>query len=260
MIPLSDENPTLRTPVMTMLILGALAATWLVVQGAGTEPRLITSVCNLGLVPGELTHRAALGTGFPIGRDPAGGQMLYCVVDNERINIFTPLISMFLHGGWMHLLGNALYLWVFGNNIEDSMGRARFVVFYLLCGLVAAGAHVLVDPASPVPTVGASGAISGVLGAYLVLYPRVRVKMLFFFIFIFIRPVPAWFVLLWWFALQVISGLPQLMEVNPEVSGGVAVWAHVGGFVAGVALVKLFENPALVRRRSVVSDARGVWG
>jgi membrane associated rhomboid family serine protease len=149
-----------------------------------------------------------------------------------------------------------MYFWVFGNNVEDSMGRARFLVFYIVCGLAAAAAHILVDPRSPVPTVGASGAISGVLGAYLVLYPRVRVR---YFVFLFFIRFPAWVALLWWFGTQVLTGLPQLNEVNPEVSGGVAVWAHVGGFVAGVLLVKLFENRTLVSRRTMVSDARGVW-
>jgi membrane associated rhomboid family serine protease len=146
----------------------------------------------------------------------------------------------------MHIIGNSLFLWVFGNNVEDSMGHVRYLVFYVLCGLAAAAAHILVGPASPIPTVGASGAISGVLGAYLLLYPRAKINMLFFFLFIFIRPIPAFLVLLWWFAVQVISGLPELMQVRPEVSSGVAVWAHVGGFVAGVVLIKLFANPRLV--------------
>lgn len=255
MIPISDENPTLRTPVMTYAILAAMVATWVVFQGAGFSPyRLAVSVCDFGLVPAELTHRRPVGFAVPIG----GG--LACVIDDFSINRFTPLISMFLHGSWGHLLGNAIYFWVFGNNVEDSMGRFRFLVFYLVCGLVAAGTHVLVDPASPVPTVGASGAISGVLGAYLVLYPRVRVRYLFIFIIFFkVIPLPAWAALLWWFGLQVLTGLPQLNEVNPQVSGGVAVWAHVGGFIAGVVLVKLFENRNLVARRTMVSDARGTW-
>jgi membrane associated rhomboid family serine protease len=120
---------------------------------------------------------------------------------------------------------------------------------------VAAGAHVFVEPASPVPTVGASGAISGVMGAYLVLYPRVRVNMLFIFIIFFkVIPIPAWLVLLWWFALQVLTGLPQLMPMRPDVSGGVAVWAHVGGFVAGVLLIKLFENRRLVAKRDEIRE------
>jgi membrane associated rhomboid family serine protease len=235
MIPLSDENPTLHTPWMTWLIIGTTVAVWMVVQKAGSGTALPYSVCNLGLVPGELTHRVAVGTAVPLGDG------LSCVVDREPINKFTPLISIFLHGSWGHLLGNMLFFWVFGNNIEDSMGPGRFLVFYLLCGLVAAGAHVLVEPASPVPTVGASGAISGVMGAYLVLYPRVRVNMLFIFIIFFkVIPIPAWLVLLWWFAIQVLSGLPQLTPMRRDVCGGVAVWAPVGGVRAGVVLIKLF--------------------
>src|SRR5688572_2493911 len=152
MFPIGDENPTLRTPIVTYLLLAALLAVWILVQGGGfDEPELAKSVCNLGLVPGELTRQAAVGTAVPLGPGMA------CVVDREAINWLTPLTSMFLHGSWMHLLGNGLFLWVFGNNVEDSMGRLRFVLFYLLCGFAAAAAQVLVDTASPVPMVGASG-------------------------------------------------------------------------------------------------------
>ena len=249
MIPLGDENPTLRTPWMTWLIIGATVAVWTTVQGAGMGEALPRSVCNLGLVPGELTHQARVGMAVPLGDG------LACVVDNSPINKFTPILSMFLHGSWGHLLGNMLFFWVFGNNIEDSMGPGRFLIFYLLCGLVAAGAHVLVNPASPVPTVGASGAISGVMGAYLVLYPRVRVNMLFIFIIFFkVIAVPAWLVLLWWFFLQVLAGLPEISSMRPDVSGGVAVWAHVGGFLAGVLLIKVFENPRLVAKRAEIRE------
>jgi membrane associated rhomboid family serine protease len=249
MIPLSDENPTLHTPWMTWLIIGTTVAVWMIVQGAGATLPLATSVCNFGLVPGELTHQARLGLAVPLGDG------MSCIVDREPINRLTPILSIFLHGGWGHLLGNMLFLWVFGNNIEDSMGPGRFLTFYLLCGLAAAGAHVFVEPASPVPTVGASGAISGVMGAYLVLYPRVRVNMLFIFIIFFkVIAIPAWLVLLWWFAVQVLTGLPQLMPMRPEVSGGVAVWAHVGGFVTGVVLIKLFENPRLVAKRDAIRE------
>jgi membrane associated rhomboid family serine protease len=252
MIPISDENPTLRTPVVTILILLALGAVWVFVQGAGLDARaLAASVCNYGLVPGALTGRARLGTAVAIG----GGSM--CTVRSDPFNIFTPLTSMFLHGGWMHLLGNALYLWVFGNNVEDSMGRFRFLVFYLLCGLAAAAAQVAIDPASPVPVVGASGAIAGIMGAYLVLYPRVRVRVLIFvIIFIWVITVPAYLVLLLWIATQVVTGLPQLSPMRPEVSTGVAVWAHIGGFACGVALVKLFENKQLVEERVAVGQRR----
>ena len=135
MIPLGDEYPTVRTPVMTYAILAGMLATWVFVQGAGfpsNDVKLVTSVCNLGMVPGELTHLARLGTAVPVGDG------LACVVDNEPINMLTPLTSMFLHGGWGHLLGNALFFWVFGKKIEDSMGSVRFFFFYIVCGLAAA--------------------------------------------------------------------------------------------------------------------------
>jgi membrane associated rhomboid family serine protease len=252
MIPISDENPTLHTPVMTWIILGAMFAVWFLVQGGGlpgSERKLIESICNLGMVPGELTHRAAVGSGFQIA--PGVG----CVVDREPINILTPITSMFLHGGWGHIVGNAIFFWVFGNNIEDSMGPGRFLVFYLVCGLAAAATHVLMQPGSVVPTVGASGAISGVLGAYLVLYPRVRVNMLFYFLIFFrVFAIPAWVVLIWWFVSQVLAA--QMATVNPEVSSGVAVWAHIGGFVAGMLLIKIFEDPRLVAERNAIRVQR----
>lgn len=259
MIPISDENPTLRTPVMTIAILVITFAVWVLVQGAGLDAEaMVTSVCNLGMVPGELTRDAPLGYAVPMGSD--GTRAWSCVIDNEPINLATPLISMFLHGSWAHLLGNSLFLWVFGNNVEDSMGRLRFLAFYIICGLAAAATHVLFEPGSPVPTVGASGAISGALGAYLLLYPRVRVKILIpVIIFPWIVHVRAWAVLGFWFVWQVLSGLPQLMQLRGEISGGVAFWAHVGGFVAGMVLVRFFEDATLVKRRTMVSDARGTF-
>lgn len=244
MIPLGDEYPTASTPVVTYAILAGMLATWVFVQGAGlpnvaSDVKLATSVCNFGMIPGELTHLARIGTAVPLGDGMA------CVVDNDPINILTPLTSMFLHGGWLHLLGNALFFWVFGRKIEDSMGSVRFFFFYFICGLAAAATHVFVQPSSPVPTVGASGAISGVLGAYLVLYPRVRIKMLFFFLLFFkIIPLPAWMVLIWWFLWQLVAALPELKN-GADLTGGVAVWAHVGGFLAGVLLVKIFANGRL---------------
>jgi len=246
MIPISDDNPTLRTPAVTIGLLASITAVWVVAQGAGFDAhRLMASVCNLGLVPGEITGAAKLGTALPIGAGMA------CVVDAEPVNYLTPLTSMFLHGGWAHIIGNCLFLWVFGNNIEDSMGRLRFLAFYVVCGLAGAAAHVAVDPASPIPVVGASGAISGVMGAYLVLYPRVMVNMLFIFIIIIrIIPLPAWVVLIYWFALQVLGVLPQLTGPETELSAGVAFMGHVGGFVAGVVLVKLFEDKRLVDVRT----------
>jgi membrane associated rhomboid family serine protease len=249
MIPIGDENKTFRTPIVTVLLLVALALVWVFIQGAGFDDRLLaTTVCNLGLVPGELTHRAPLGASVPIGPG------LACAVDQEPVNVLTPLSSMFLHGGWGHLLGNALFLWVFGNNVEDSMPRPRFLLFYLLCGLVAAATQVFVSPASAVPMVGASGAISGVMGAYLVLYPRVRVRVLFIlFVFVQIIRVPAYLVLLLWIGYQVLLGLPQLSELGSEASAGVAFFAHIGGFIAGVLLIKLFARPDFVERHKLTA-------
>jgi len=245
MIPLSDDNPTVRTPVMTILVIAAIGCVWVLVQGAGFDDRLVRSICNLGLVPGELTKQAVLGSGIPI----APG--LVCAIDQDPINWWTPVLSMFLHGGWEHLLYNLLFLWVFGNNVEDVMGAPRFLAFYLLCGLAAAAAHVAVDPASPLPTVGASGAISGVMGAYLVLFPRVRVRLFF------MVPVRAWWVLILWVVGQVVIGLPQLGQAG-DLTGGVAVWAHIGGFLAGALLVRAFEDPDLTERRRAILLQHGL--
>lgn len=250
MIPLSDDNPTINTPLMTWLILGAMFGVWVAVQGGGlpgNDGKLAESICNFGMIPGEITRLAPVGLTVPL----APGWS--CVIDRSPINILTPVISMFLHGGWGHILGNALFFWVFGNNIEDSMGPGRFLSFYLICGLAAAATHILSDPSSPVPTVGASGAISGVLGAYLVLYPRVKVNMLFIF---FIVGIPAWIVLIYWFGLQVFAAYAT--PLRPDVSSGVAVWAHIGGFVTGILLIKVFENPRLVAARNAIRAQRAV--
>jgi membrane associated rhomboid family serine protease len=168
MFPYHDENQTQRTPYVTLVLIAINVAAWLLVQGAGAELPLARSVCELGLIPGELTASLSPGTRFPMGEG------LVCLTDPGR-QVENVVASMFLHGSWMHLLGNTWFLWLFGNNIEDSMTRPRFLAFYLLAGLAAALAQVFADPASPVPMVGASGAISGVMGAYLVLFPRVRV-------------------------------------------------------------------------------------
>ena len=229
---------------MNYLIILVTIAVWVQVQGAGLNPvQLATTVCNLGMVPGELTHMAPVGMGVPLGSGMA------CIVDNDAINIVTPLISIFLHGSWTHLLGNMLFLWVFGRNIEDTMGHGRYLAFYLICGVAASVAQIVSAPASPVPTVGASGAISGVMGAFLVLYPNVRVKMFFFIILADVR---AWLVLIYWFLLQLFEGLATAGNMRNEISGGVAVWAHVGGFVAGIILIKFFttRGPVAVPRGS----------
>lgn len=239
MLPYHDENETQRTPYVTVTLIALNVLAWLIVQGAGTTLSLARSVCNLGLIPGELTGSLPPGTPFPMGDG------LVCLTDpgTQTSNVIT---SMFLHGSWMHLLGNMWFLWLFGNNVEDSMTRFRFVVFYLASGLAAALLQVVMDPASEVPMVGASGAISGVMGGYLILYPHVRVFTLvplgFFMTSV---ALPAWAMLIYWALLQLLGGFTGIVA---EQQGGVAFWAHVGGFVAGVVLVKLFARSTRVAR------------
>lgn len=198
---------------------------WFVVQGAGAALPLASSVCELGMIPGELTGRAA-GEVMPLGEG------LYCVVD-ARPAWHTLLTSMFLHGDWLHLLGNLWFLWLFGDNVEDDLGHGAFVGFYVVCGLGAALTQMVIDPGAAVPMVGASGAISGVMGAYIVRFPHVPVRVLaILVIFVTVLRVPALLVLGYWFVLQLLGGLPQL----GGHAAGVAFWAHVGGFVTGAAI------------------------
>jgi len=164
------------------------------------------------------------------------------VPDERPFRVATLLTSMFLHGSWMHVLGNMLYLWVFGRNMEDLVGGVRFLLFYILCGLAAAAAQVMISPYSRVPTIGASGAIAGVMGAYLIRFPRARIITLVFFFFITTLELPAAFVLLFWFALQFLD---SLVSGTNYTGGGVAYFAHIGGFIAGMLLIRLFP----VRRR-----------
>jgi membrane associated rhomboid family serine protease len=235
MFPLRDENPTELIPLVTFLIILVNVGVWLFVQGAGAGPLFLSSLCEYGAIPGEVTGA------IPAGTDVALGPGASCRTGGLRLGSL--LTSMFMHGGWMHLIGNMWFLWVFGNNIEDSMGHIRYVIFYLLTGVLAAAAHIVTDPSGAIPTVGASGAISGVMGAYMVLYPKVRVQTLIFLvIYIRVLPLPAWALLAYWFFIQVAGGSAALGGGG----GGVAFWAHVGGFVAGVVLIKLFEKRKLV--------------
>ena len=237
MIPYKDDNPQFLTPVVTLGLIAANLASWILAQGAGEPAALARSVCELGLIPGEVLHRVPAGAILELG-DRAS-----CVLGTTA-SWFTPLTSMFMHGGWAHLLGNLWFLWVFGNNVEDAMGHTRFLLFYLLCGLLAAGTQMVVEPGSLVPMVGASGAISGVMGAYILLYPTVRVHMFTLIVFYPFRfTVPAVFMLGYWFLLQVFGIF--LADVE---AGGVAFWAHVGGFVSGMLLILVFRNPELVAR------------
>ncbi len=245
MFPYRDENETQRTPYITLVLIALTSLVWLGIQGAGAALPLAQSVCELGLIPGELTLSLQPGTPFAIAEG------LDCLIDPGRQSS-SVVTSMFLHGSWMHLLGNMWFLWLFGNNIEDSMTRPRFVAFYLLCGLAAAMAQVWANPASQVPMVGASGAISGVMGAYLVLFPRVRVwTMVPLGFFLHSMALPAWVMLIYWVFLQVAGGMTSLAA---EQSGGVAFWAHIGGFLAGVVLIKLFE-----RRDRVAAHTAHHW-
>src|SRR2546425_1733444 len=248
MFPYKDENPTILTPVVTFGIIAANLAAWLFVQGAGTNEAVLRSVCQLGVIPGEVLGRVPVGTAIPLGRD-ALGRLLACPNPIGPPHVATVLTSMFMHSGWLHILGNMWFLWVFGNNIEDSMGHARFVVFYLLCGVAAAAAQVFIQPHSVAPMVGASGAISGVMGAYILLYPRVRVHTLLTLgFFITTVVLPAYVMLGYWFLVQLVLGAAGALS---PTEGGVAVWAHVGGFLCGLLLIKLFANADhLARRRA----------
>jgi membrane associated rhomboid family serine protease len=242
-LPIHDENPRSSTPVVTLLLIGATLVVWFVVQGAGAPLPLARSICELGMIPGGLTGRA-VGEAVPLGHG------LACVVDAAPA-WHTVLTSMFLHGDWLHLLGNLWFLWLFGDNVEDDLGHVGFALFYVLCGIAAALTQLLIDPAGAVPMVGASGAISGVMGAYAVRYPRAPVRVLaLLIVFLTVIRVPALLVLGYWFVLQLLGGLPQL---GGHVAG-VAFWAHVGGFVAGAVLVKAFA-----RRDRVAAHVAHTW-
>jgi membrane associated rhomboid family serine protease len=238
MFPLRDDNPHFLTPYVTWLIVGLNILAWVLLQGMGAEPALSKSVCLLGLLPAELLQSAPINSAFQIGPD------LYCTVSGSASWI-TIISHMFMHGSWMHIIGNMWFLWIFGNNVEDSMGHLRFLVFYLLCGLAAAGLQIAADPSSIIPMVGASGAIGGVMGAYIMLYPRVTVHMfvvLGFYMTTF--AMPAFWMLGYWFVLQLLGGFSSVGASG----GGVAFWAHIGGFVAGALLIFIFRDVELVRR------------
>ncbi len=247
MFPLRDDNPTIRTSVVAFVLIGLNVLTWVFVQGLGFSPHLASSICRFGLIPGEVLGLVPAGTRVPLGEG------LACVLQ-PGTHWSSVLTSMFLHGGWFHLIGNMWFLAVFGDNVEDALGHVRFVALYLLCGVAAAAAQMIADPGSVVPMVGASGAIGGVMGAYALLYPRAPVHVLVFVGFFFTRiVVPAFFMLGYWFLLQLLGGIPAL----GGATGGVAFWAHVGGFVAGLALAKALCNPA---RAAACRGRRGKAG
>jgi len=252
-LPIHDDNPRLTTPIVTIALIGITLIVWFVVQGAGSSLPLARSVCELGMIPGELTGRAA-GEVVPLGDG------LVCVVGAHPA-WHTVLTSMFLHADWLHLLGNLWFLWLFGDNVEDELGHVGFAVFYVVCGVAAAGTQLLVDPGAGIPMVGASGAISGVMGAYILRFPHARIRVLaLLIVFLTTFRVPAYVVLGYWFLLQVLGGLPQLVERT----AGVAFWAHVGGFLAGLLIALAVRSrgsrAATAARRRAVPDEPDLLG
>lgn len=238
MFPIRDDNPQILVPYATLGIIVVNVLVWIFVQGLGSDPALAGSICRLGLIPAELLQSVPAGTRIQLGP----GQV--CELSSAS-SWHTLISSMFMHGGWLHIIGNLWFLWVFGNNVEDSMGHGRFVIFYLLCGIAAAALQVATNVESAVPMVGASGAIGGVMGAYVLLYPRVHVHLLLIFgFYITTIAVPAAFMLGYWLLLQLISGFASLGSSG----GGVAFWAHVGGFLAGAVLILLFRDRDLIER------------
>jgi len=233
MFPIRDENPQLEIPYVTYALIALNVIAWLALQQTGIEPALSASVCQYGLIPADITGRAvSAASGFCPGID-------------GNPDWHTALTSIFMHGSWMHLLGNMWFLWIFGNNVEDAMGSVRFVLFYLFCGLAASAAQVLADLTSPIPMVGASGAIGGVMGAYIVLYPKVHVHMLLFLV-VFVRTfaIPAIAMLGYWIVVQIFGAVSSMGASG----GGVAFWAHIGGFIAGMLLIFVFKDERLLAK------------
>jgi len=235
--PLKDDIPTRRFPYLTVGLIVANVVMFFFFQGAFIDDTDFNQkVIDYGAIPFEISN--------PGEYCAAEGQRLVCGGDasGQPSTWLTILTSMFMHGGLLHLGGNMLFLWIFGNNIEDSMGPLRFIAFYLLGGLAAVAAQTAIDPSAAVPTIGASGAVAAVLGGYALLYPRARVvTLLFIVIFFTILELPALLVLGGWFVLQALYGVSEL--ATPVGSGGgVAYFAHIGGFLFGLLLIKLFAN------------------
>lgn len=248
MIPIRDANPTRRVPFFTLAFIATSVAVFLFWQPSfGTESEQQEFYFCRAQIPFELTNQTSLAEGGTEARraldddfGPGAGRAIQPFLQQacpDKSWLASVFVAMFLHGGWLHIGGNMLFLWVFGNNVEDRLGHALFPVFYLLGGVAATALQVAFDPSSTIPNVGASGAIGAVLGAYAVLFPHARVTTLVVFFFITVVELPAAFVLGLWFVLQVFSGVGQL---GTEVNGGVAFWAHVGGFAFGAAVAWAF--------------------
>jgi membrane associated rhomboid family serine protease len=229
MIPISDDNPTIYRTYTTWIIIGLNVLAWVFLQGMGARGALVKSVSTFGLIPGEIMGEIPPGTLIHLG-----GRYV-CEV-GTGLGWPTVVTSIFMHGSWMHIIANMWFLKIFGDNIEEVMGPVRFAIFYMICGIAAGAAQIVSNPASPIPIVGASGAIGGVMGAYALLFPRTRVRMLVFLgIIVTTMSVPAFLMLGYWFGLQVLTGLAGS-------ASGVAVWAHAGGFALGLVLARPFCN------------------
>jgi membrane associated rhomboid family serine protease len=250
MIPIRDANPTRRVPILTLGLIAANVAIFLFWQptfdGDQVEQQFFF-YCNAE-IPFEISHQENLADGGAEARQAldeefgraGAGEAIQARLQQEcpdKSWLASVFVAMFLHGGWFHIAGNMLFLWVFGNNVEDRLGYVMFPVFYVLGGIAAAALQLVFDPSSTVPSLGASGAIGGLLGAYAVLFPHARVMTLVIFFFITVIEVPAAFVLVGWFVLQLFSGVTQL---GIDVNGGVAYWAHIGGFAFGAIVAWLF--------------------
>jgi membrane associated rhomboid family serine protease len=248
-IPIRDINPTSRTAWLTLAIIAANVAIFVLWEPtfAGQAEQQEFFFCN-AQVPFELSNQTTLADGgaearraiaesYGVGESEAAGLQDFLRQNcPDKSWLGSVFVSMFLHGGWLHLAGNMLFLWIFGNNVEDRLGRFRFIVLYVAGGLAATGLQVAFDPNAAVPNVGASGAIAAILGCYLILFPRARIHTLVIFFFITFLELPASFVLLAWFVLQLFSGVGGM---GNQIGGGVAYWAHVGGFVFGMAVTWL---------------------
>lgn len=234
MFPLRDENPTFRTPYLTIGLIVLCVLVFLYQQTQGGEAGQIF-VYRYGFIPSIFFGNESLP--FDFGAAPAP---------------VTMITSMFLHGGWMHLIGNMMFLWIFGNNIEDELGPIRFIIFYMAAGILAALGQGFLDTQSDIPMVGASGAISGILGAYILLFPRAKILTLIWLgIFVTTMRISAIWFLGIWFGLQWLNALTS----GPD-GGGVAWWAHIGGFIGGVVLLFLLKP----RRSNIRTIRRGPWG
>jgi membrane associated rhomboid family serine protease len=231
MIPIRDDTPRFSAPIITYFIIALNTLVFLFELSVNEQGRgaLNGLIYHFGVVPLRFDHILAAW--------PA----------SSLTGLFLPILSsMFLHASWLHLIGNMWFLWIFGDNIEDYLGHFSYLLFYLVCGFAAAITHILLNAGSRTPSVGASGAIAGVMGAYFVLYPRARVMMWFPPIFFF--HLPAWLVLGYWFFMQFLSGAATSIAETSQTNGGIAFWAHVGGFVAGVVLIKVLpERPRRYR-------------